>query len=122
MPVILCGECADAYAPKTVRATMGSIFHLPVVHAKDACEAAEFYKAQGYCAVGTHLHGKDAFDPNVAWQKKTLLVTGSEARGMSAELSELCDVLLKLPMPGAAESLNAAVATGVFAYTWLRLA
>ena len=41
---------------------------------------------------------------------------------MSAELSELCDVLLKLPMPGAAESLNAAVATGVFAYTWLRLA
>lgn len=120
--VILCGECADAYAPKTVRATMGSIFHLPVVHAKDACEAAKFYKMQGYCAVGTHLHGKDAFDPNVAWQKKTLLVTGSEARGMSAELSELCDVLLKLPMPGAAESLNAAVATGIFAYTWLRLA
>ena len=119
--VLLCGDCADAYAPKTVRASMGSIFHLPVVHLKDAVETAKHYKAQGYTMVGTHLHGVDAFDDELHWASKTLLVTGSEARGMSQEMSDLCDVLLKLPMPGKSESLNAAVATGVFLYTHLRL-
>ena len=119
--VVLCGDCADAYAPKTVRASMGSIFHLPVVHLKDAAETAAFYKAAGYTMVGTHLHGVDAFDDDLHWASKTLLVTGSEARGMSDTLSDMCDVLLRLPMPGKSESLNAAVATGIFLYTHLRL-
>jgi len=82
---------------------------------------AAFYKAAGYTMVGTHLHGVDAFDDDLHWASKTLLVTGSEARGMSDTLSDMCDVLLRLPMPGKSESLNAAVATGVFLYTHLRL-
>jgi TrmH family RNA methyltransferase len=120
--VLLCGACADAYAPKVVRASMGSLFHLPVVQLPDAIQAAAFYQNCGYTLVGTHLHGVCAFSDEIGWQKKTLLITGSEARGMSETLSGMCDTLLRLPMPGKSESLNAAVATGVFLYTWLRCA
>ena len=48
-----------------------------------------------------------------------LFVIGNEARGMSDMASEACDLLLKLPIPGKAESLNAAVAAGIFMYQWL---
>lgn len=120
--VLLCGACADAYAPKVVRASMGSLFHLPVIQLPDAAETARYYQDCGYTLVGTHLRGRPAFADDVSWKKKTVLITGSEARGMSETLAGMCDMLLRLPMPGKSESLNAAVATGVFLYTWLRYA
>ena len=118
--VILSGGCADAYAPKTVRSTMGSLFHVPVIRTgKRAEEIIGFFRERGYLAAGTHLEGEELFSAQVPWQKKMLFVIGNEARGMSDMASEACDLLLKLPIPGKAESLNAAVAAGIFMYQWL---
>ena len=118
--VILSGGCADAYGPKTVRSTMGSLFHVPVIRTgKRAEEIIGFFRERGYLAAGTHLAGKELFSAQVPWQKKMLFVIGNEARGMSDRASEACDLLLKLPIPGKAESLNAAVAAGIFMYQWL---
>ena len=121
--VILAAGCADVYASKTVRAAMGSLFHVPVIQTKrTARDVIRFYKEKGYLAAGTHLKGQELFGSEVTWTRKMLFVIGNEARGMSDEASDACDLLLKLPIPGKAESLNAAVAAGIFMYQWLEKA
>ena len=118
--VILSAGCADVFSPKTVRSTMGSLFHLPVIQTDcPAAEVIRHFQKMGYLAAGTHLKGVPVFETDIPWKKDMLFVTGNEAHGMSDEASDSCDLLLKLPILGKAESLNAAVATGIFLYQWV---
>lgn len=109
--VLLSSSCADPFAPKTLRAAMGSTYHLPVWQGDLPFEIGRM-KQQGFFTLCGDLSGSETLPkllPNVT------LVIGSEGSGVSAETSALC-AGYRLTMRGRAESLNASVAAGVLLY------
>jgi TrmH family RNA methyltransferase len=112
--VILIGNCCDPYARESVRATMGSVFAVPLV--KMTREAFVRWRASWKGEViGTHLDGRQDFR-KVQPRGPVLLVMGSEGPGLSQELSKACTQLVKIPMAGQLDSLNLAVAAGLVLY------
>lgn len=112
--VILVGETCDPFSMEAVRATMGSLFHVPLVRTgRDAFLA--FARSSGARLVGTHLKATDDYR-SVASSRPTVLVMGNEQQGLSDALAEACHHRVKIPMLGRADSLNLAVATGVMLY------
>ncbi|MGE0628619.1 MAG: TrmH family RNA methyltransferase [Hyphomicrobiaceae bacterium] len=112
--VILVGPCCDPYSREAVRATMGSIFAVPLARASQD----EFLAwAAGWPGdiVGTHLDAREDFR-KARWTEPVLLVMGSEGAGMSDELRDACRRLVKIPMAGRLDSLNLAVATALTLY------
>lgn len=116
--VILGKGCADLYNPKTLRSTMGSLFHLPVIEG-DLSELLPEAREKGARLVTTSLGGKTPaflYDfTGFCW-----IVIGSEGSGVSPEVAALVDDEIIIPMPGKAESLNAAMAATVLLYEALR--
>ena len=106
--VVLSDGSADPYAPKVVRASMGSLFHLPVVRTALRPYLEEL-RESGYRVACADLDGQTDFSLAA---EKTCLVIGNEARGISEEILCLSDVRVRIPIYGKAESLNAAVAAG----------
>ena len=115
---LLSGACADLYSAKTLRATMGSVFRVPVRRVSDLPAALEAMKAEGYAVVATELGGKDFYTH--CPRKKAVLVIGSEGSGVSTAVRDIATHHLVLPMRGGAESLNAAVAAGIMIYEMAR--
>ena len=109
--VLLSPSCADPYAPKTLRAAMGSCYHLSVWQGELAPEIIRM-KQSGFTALCGDLHGSETL-PKLA--ANVALVIGSEGSGVSAEVLALCEGY-RLTMRGRAESLNASVAAGVLLY------
>ena len=113
---LLLGEgSADPLSPKVLRAAMGSGFRLPFGRAEPLGEALDALSARGYSIIASALDGDDFYrrpDPG----RRIALVVGNEARGIRPEILARADYRLKLPMRGGAESLNAAVAAGIFMY------
>ncbi len=110
--VVLSEGCADPYAPKAVRASMGSLFHLPVIPA-DLPYYLRTLRDDGYEIAGAHLDGQAEY--HLDW-RNTCLVIGNESRGLSEDVQKLVTQLIRIPMFGKAESLNAAVAAGILIY------
>jgi len=108
--VVLGTGCADYLNPKAVRASMGSLFHLPVFEYDLAAYIADFKKTG--CVVSGHLSGTGTL-PGC---KKICLVIGNESRGVSDHIARMSDALYRIPIYGRAESLNAAVAAGIMMY------
>jgi RNA methyltransferase, TrmH family len=112
--VILVGETCDPFSFEAVRATMGSMFHVPL--AKSGRDALLAWARKGhYRLVGTHLKATDDYR-RVESDQPTLLVMGNEQAGLTDEMAAACDARVKIPMVGRADSLNLAVATGVMLY------
>ena len=117
--LLLGANCADPYSPKVQRAAMGSGFRLPAIPADPLCEALAFLRARGWTVVASALDGADFYQrPEVG--ERFVLVIGSEAHGISDAVRAQADALVKLPMRGRAESLNAAVAAGIMMYEMMR--
>ena len=117
--LLLGPGCADPLSPKVQRAAMGSGFRVPFMLSEDLPRALEALKARGFAVLASDLHGDDFYsrpDPG----EKTVLVIGSEAHGISPATRQAADALVKLPMRGGAESLNAAVAAGIMMYELTR--
>ena len=113
--VILVGESTDPFSVETVRATMGSIFAVPVAKAGlDAFLA--WRKAAPARFVGTHLKGSIDYREQDYAAGPVVLVMGNEQQGLPDGLAEACDTLIRIPQAGRADSLNLAVATGVALY------
>ena len=112
--VILVGNCCDPYQREAVRATMGSLFAVPIVKVERAAFAAW---AAGWPGdrVGTHLDASSDFRDG-AYVGPTLLVMGREGPGLSDEVGAVCNRLVKIPMAGKLDSLNLAVATALMLY------
>ena len=111
--VILVGQSCDPYSGDCVRATTGSIFGVPLVRMETEAFIALCKTWRGD-VVGTHLKGTEDF--RRSYKSPTLLVMGSERRGLSEELAAACSSLVRIPMPGGAESLNVATATALMLY------
>ncbi|ATA60930.1 tRNA-rRNA methyltransferase [Geobacillus stearothermophilus] len=113
--VILGEGCADVYNPKVVRATQGSLFHLPVVKGDLAQWIARF-KEQGIPVYGTAL--ENAVDyRTVPPSSSFALLVGNEGSGVRREWLEMTTETIYIPIYGQAESLNVAVAAGILLYS-----
>ncbi len=110
--VVLSRGSADCFSPKAVRASMGSLFHIPVIRA-ELIAYIEKLASLGYDIACGHLKGDTDFALD---HKKTCLVIGNESRGVSEDIMRVSTKLLKIPIYGKAESLNAAVAAGILIY------
>ena len=111
--VVLIGQSCDPYSGDCVRATTGSIFGVPLVRMETSAFIA-LCKTWPGDVVGTDLKGTEDFRRN--YKSPALLVMGSERRGLSEELAATCNSLVRIPMPGGAESLNVATATALMLY------
>ncbi len=117
--IILSEGCVDIYNPKVVRSTAGSIFHLPIVANVSIDNIFDTLKLNKVKTIASHLKGLSTpYEVNL--KEAVALLVGNEANGLSQFASSNADVLVKIPMVGKAESLNASVACGVLMYEVLR--
>ena len=115
--VILSNHCCDLYGPKTVRATMGALFRLPVL---ETANGASFLASLGdravtYAAVvdPTAESSSEAAKAAHSDDRPTIVCIGNEGNGLPQELIDACDRRITIRMKGRAESLNAAMAAGI---------
>jgi TrmH family RNA methyltransferase len=117
--LLIDSGCADPFSPKALRASMGAVFRVAVHACDNLADALGRLKAGGWQLIAGDLKGKPYFS-HPPYQDKTCLMVGNEGAGLAEELLALSDLRLKLPMPGGAESLNAAVAASLMIYDVLR--
>ena len=116
--LLLLDSGVDPYHPTAVRASLGSLFWVPMATASFA-EFAAWAKQHAYHLYGTSAHGATPYQQVPAYQRPAILLLGSEREGLTAEQGAACEVVLQLPMRGKATSLNLAVAAGVMLYAML---
>lgn len=113
--ILLLGDTCDPYAPETIRASMGSFAHIPVLQMSTAELIGQRTHFKGKI-IGTHLHTDAIHYRDMPKAMPLMLVMGNEKRGLSEKLAETCDHLVKIPMTGQVESLNLGVSTGILLY------
>lgn len=113
--VILIGETTDPFSLETVRATMGSVFAMPVIRATVA-DFIKWQKAAGVQVVATHLAGAVDYRTIDYRKKPVVLLMGNEQAGLPDELAKEATALARIPQQGRADSLNLAIATGIMLF------
>ena len=118
--VIVTGHAADVYDPRAVRASTGSLFAVPAVRIPSHREVLNWVGHLRSTGVPVHVVGTDeagTVDVDAAdLTGPSLLVVGNEARGMTAAWREACNTVVRVPIRGAASSLNASVAAALVCY------
>lgn len=119
--VILVGDSVDPYNPKSVRASVGSIFHLPLVIDRDTETVLESLQTSGFQVLAADGGGDvDLFDEALDLSAPTAWLMGNEAWGLPEQTRTLADRVVAVPIFGRAESLNLATAAAVCLYTTAR--
>ncbi len=112
---ILCTSgTADVYSPKAVRATMGGILNVKIIYLDDI-EKLNLFKKMGYKIATTSLKTQNSID-SIDYNNKYIFVMGNEANGVSKEIIDISDFVVKIPMSEKIESLNVGVATSIILY------
>ena len=114
--ILLLKGTVDAYNAKVVRSTAGSILNVVIHEIEDAAVKIDALKALGYKLVVTALEDAYSYDAPNCYHALNCLVIGNEANGVSSDIFKAADIRVKIPIYGKAESLNAAVATGIMLY------
>lgn len=109
--ILLNDGCADVYAPKCMRAAMGSTYHIPLWKG-NLKEALLRLRDDGVCRICGHMQGEEALPPI---KDRCVIVIGNEGNGVNEDIAALC-AKVRLPMYGKAESLNASVAASLLMY------
>lgn len=117
--VIMTKDTVDIYNPKTIRATMGSIYRMPFLYVDSLQEVIGKLQEKGISVYAAHLKGNEYYD-NFDFKKGTAFLIGNEGNGLKKETADLADAYLKIPMEGKVESLNAAIATSLLMYETYR--
>ncbi|EJN00575.1 RNA methyltransferase [Phyllobacterium sp. YR531] len=113
--IILIGDTTDPFSLETVRATMGSVFAVPLIRATESEFLAWREGFQGLI-IGTHLKGAVDYRTIPYANKPVVLLMGNEQQGLPDQLAATCDRLARIPQQGRADSLNLAIATGVMLF------
>ncbi len=113
--VIMTSNTVDIYNPKTIRSTMGSVFRLPFCYVADMSEALEIADNKGIVTYAAHLKGENPYDRE-DYSGGCAIIIGNEGKGIRPETAKRAGKLVKIPMKGQVESLNAAVAATVLMY------
>jgi TrmH family RNA methyltransferase len=113
--VVCAGGSVDLYNPKTVRASAGSLFHVPVVAGGDPVSIVKQLRDWGMTAIGAAAHG--GADPaDVDFTRRVALVLGNESHGIPADVDETLAERVTIPLAGRAESLNVGMAAAVLGF------
>lgn len=119
--LVLAGDAVDAYNPKTVRASVGSLFHLPVAVERDAAAAVRAAQQAGLTVLAADGGGEvDLFEADDLLARPTAWLFGNEAWGLPESLAALADHRVRIPIHGRAESLNLATAAALCLYASAR--
>lgn len=113
--VIMSRGTVDLFNPKTIRATMGSVYRVPFMIAENLLDILQVMKARGIRTYAAHLRGKEYFT-DCSFAGPTAFLIGNEGNGLSRECADAADAYLRIPMEGQLESLNAAVAAALLMY------
>lgn len=114
--VLMTGHSADPCDPQCIRASIGTVFHLPVLALGSSEAAVDFIRSLGdFQIAGTSAKGTMAFH-EADFTRPTALIVGNETFGMSKAWKESCDLLLRIPIYGAASSLNVGCAASICLY------
>ena len=113
--VIMSSQTVDIYNPKTIRATMGSIYRVPFVYVEDLGRVLDMLRQKKIHTYAAHLKGKDYY-LDQQFKEPSAFLIGNEGNGLSKEIADLADKYIKIPMEGQVESLNAAVAAALLMY------
>lgn len=116
--VIITKGTVDIYNDKTLRATMGSIFNVPVLFDEDLSLVTKL-RDSGFKLITSSLDTDENFY-DIDLKEKVIISVGNEGNGISEEIYDICDLKVKIPMPGGAESLNVAVAASIMMYEVVR--
>lgn len=117
--IVVCDGCGDIYNPKTVRASAGSLFHLPLVRAGSPTEVLGTLDGLGFSTVA--MVARDGEDYSTAsLDAPVALVFGNEARGLEPTVIARCSQQVTIPIAGGAESLNVAMAATVVSFELAR--
>lgn len=112
--IIALNGCVDIYNPKVIRSTMGSIFDMNIIDASQD-ETVDMLKSLDFNIVSSYLNTENFYD-KIDYGSKVALVIGNEANGINEELVSKSDILVKIPIYGKAESLNAAISSAILMY------
>lgn len=115
--MVLIGRTVDLFAPKVVRASAGSLFHVRIAHCEDVAELAS--NLPGFSVIGFGVRGGIDYT-QLDLTGPTALLFGNEARGLTEDAVRYCGSLATIPMPGRAQSLNLATAVAVAAFEVVR--
>lgn len=117
--VIMSQDTVDIYNPKVIRSTMGSLFRVPFAYTKNLSETMELFKAKGYEIFAAHLDGQK-LHYECDFKGPFAMLIGNEGNGLTDNITKSATTLLKIPMEGRLESLNASVSAAVIMYEAVR--
>jgi TrmH family RNA methyltransferase len=113
--ILLTTNTVDITNPKVIRSTMGSIYRMPFLYVEDVVSLAHELKVRKIRSYAAHLKGCHSYDQE-HYQGGTAFFIGNEGNGLSEQAAEAADTLIRIPMAGQVESLNAAMAAGILMY------
>ena len=113
--VFLTKTCVDITNPKVIRATMGSVYRIPFFYVEDVVSLEKKLKEKEIRSFAAHLKGENSYDQE-SYKGGTAFFIGNEGKGLTDQAAEAADCLLRIPMCGKVESLNAAMASGILMY------
>jgi len=113
--VIMSCNTVDLYNPKTIRSTMGSIFRVPFLYTDNLHDSVRELQKKNVTVYAAHLNGQTAYE-DFSYTGAAAFLIGNEGNGLREETTETADFLLKIPMLGKVESLNAGVAASLLVY------
>ncbi len=118
---VITGDCADIYLPKTVRASMGALFSIPVLECDSLAAALCDLKKCGRRIFGAVLNEKSLELGTYSLDVSDVAVIGNEGHGLSEEVKDVCTHFVKIPIGEKSESLNAAVAASVIMWEYSKI-
>lgn len=113
--VLLTKTCVDITNPKVIRSTMGSIYRMPFLYVENVVSLTQELRERNIRTFAAHLKGKNAYDQE-SYTGGSAFLIGNEGKGLTEEASDSADCLIRIPMCGKVESLNAAMASGILMY------
>ena len=113
--IFLTKTSVDVTNPKVIRSTMGSIYRIPFLYVEDVVSLKHILKQKNIHTFAAHLQGKNSYDRE-DYQKGSAFFIGNEGKGLNEKAASAADCLIRIPMCGQVESLNAAMAAGILMY------
>ena len=113
--VLLTRTCVDITNPKVIRSTMGSVYRMPFLYVESVVSLTQELKKHNIRTFAAHLKGRNSYDQE-SYTGGTAFLIGNEGKGLTEEAARSADCLIRIPMCGKVESLNAAMASGILMY------
>jgi TrmH family RNA methyltransferase len=117
--IVMSANTVDIYNPKTIRSTMGSIYRVPFIYLENFDDGLRMIKNSGVTIYAAHLDGKNDYSQE-NYLKPSAFLIGNEGNGLTREATQQADKLIRIPMEGQVESLNAAIACTILTYEAFR--